>query len=173
VRKKDFWSGSTISLVGLFFLVNSIQMPWRDVGFFWYGAPGLVPAILAGFLMMTGLILLMRAWKKGQFYQSENVSQSPKPKVAAEIKTAANLNKFQKLLETERNRIIAVLLISAIYIFILLGRIPYIAATAIFISGFILIFRGAGWLKSVLIALTTSLAVWLVFVKIFTVVLPG
>ena len=40
------------------------------------------------------------------------------------------------------------------------------------VTAFIWIFKGGGWLKSILIGLITSVAVWFVFYKIFAVVLP-
>ena len=63
-------------------------------------------------------------------------------------------------LKTEWWRICTVVLLLAAYIFGLIGRIPYIPATAIFVTAFIWIFKGGGWLKSLLIGLVTSVAVW-------------
>ena len=155
-------------------------MPWQDTQFEWYGAPGLVPAILAAILLFIGLILVMRSWKGNGIYKQSDSSQSTEPQEGSkdvvtsdDVQAVDNTKANYSFLKTERNRVIAVLIISAVYVFLLLGRIPYVAATAIFIAGFIFIFRGAGWLKGAIVAILTSTAVWLVFDKIFAVVLPG
>ena len=72
----------------------------------------------------------------------------------------------------EWKRIVLTIFLVSIYIFILLGRLPYMLATGIFVAVFILAFRGGGIVKAVLTGGLTAVAVWLVFEKIFIVRLP-
>ena len=58
MRKKDLISALGTMLIGLLFLIGTAFMPWKGSSFNWYGAPGLVPAILAGLLLLCGVVLL-------------------------------------------------------------------------------------------------------------------
>ncbi|MGD9821937.1 MAG: tripartite tricarboxylate transporter TctB family protein, partial [Aminobacteriaceae bacterium] len=74
-------------------------------------------------------------------------------------------------MEKERPRAVLTVALCCTYV-LLLGRVPYMAATAAFITGFILLFRGAGILKALFIGGTASVSIWFVFYKIFAVFLP-
>jgi hypothetical protein len=56
--------------------------------------------------------------------------------------------------------------------YLLLGRIPFIVDTSLYLFLSILIFGGGGWLKALLISVATSFAVYLIFLRIFLVPLP-
>jgi hypothetical protein len=56
--------------------------------------------------------------------------------------------------------------------YILLGRIPFIVDTSLYLFLSILIFGGGGWLKALVISVATSFAVYLIFLRIFLVPLP-
>ncbi|MGE5549580.1 MAG: tripartite tricarboxylate transporter TctB family protein [Bacteroidota bacterium] len=180
MRKRDIISGLGTMLIGVLFLVGSAFMPWKGSGFDWYGAPGLVPAILAGLLFLCGLILYLRAVSNEDFYARLEAEEAREIAEAAaqEAQTAGQSStqvqelELPQFLRVERWRILTVIALLAAYIFLLVGRIPYIPATAIFVAAFIWIFKGGGWLKSASIGLITSVAVWFVFYRIFAVVLP-
>ena len=180
MRKRDIISGFGTMLIGVLFLVGTAFMPWRGSSFNWYGAPGLVPAILAGLLFLCGLILYLRARLNNKYYERQEAEEAKEKAEAAaqEAQTTGQSStqvqelKLPDFLKTERWRIATVVALLAVYIFGLIGRIPYIPATAVFVTAFIWIFKGGGWLKSILIGLITSVAVWFVFYKIFAVVLP-
>lgn len=173
-------SGLGTMLIGLLFLAGTAYMPWKGSDFNWYGAPGLVPAILAGLLFFCGLGLYLRARSNSAFYarlEAEEAREKAEA-VAQEAQTAGESStKVQELelpafLKVEKWRIITVIALLAAYVFVLIGNLSYIPATAIFVAAFIWIFKGGGWLKSVLIGAITSVAVWYVFYHIFAVVLP-
>jgi len=180
LRKRDIISGLGTMLIGLLFLAGSAFMPWKGSSFNWYGAPGLVPAILAGLLFLCGLGLVLRARLNNAFYEHQEAEEAKEKAEAAalEAQTSGQSSthvqdvELPPLLRSERWRIITVVALLAAYIFVLIGRIPYIPATAVFVTAFIWIFKGGGWLKSILIGLITSVAVWFVFYRIFAVVLP-
>ncbi len=180
MRKRDIISGLGTMLIGVLFLVGSAFMPWKGSTFNWYGAPGLVPAILAGLLFFCGLMLYLRALLNKGFYERQEAEEAREKAEAAalEAQTAGQSSTqvhevdLPPFLKVERWRILTVVALLAAYVFVLIGRIPYIPATAIFVAAFIWIFKGAGLLKSALIGVITSVAVWFVFYQIFAVVLP-
>ncbi|HOY88658.1 MAG TPA: tripartite tricarboxylate transporter TctB family protein, partial [Bacillota bacterium] len=69
-------------------------------------------------------------------------------------------------------RILITIGLAAVYIFVLMGRLPYMVSTGLYVAGFILAFKGGGIVKSLLIGAVTAVGVWLAFEKIFLVVLP-
>ena len=180
MRKKDTISGLGTMLIGVLFLVGTAFMPWRGGSFNWFGAPGLVPAILAGLLFLCGLMLYLRARLNNAFYErleAEGAKEkaealAQEAQATGESSTQVQETKLPEFLKSEKWRIVTVVALLAVYIFVLIGRIPYIPATAVFVTAFIWIFKGGGWLKSALIGLITSVAVWAAFYKIFAVVLP-
>jgi len=180
LRKKDLVSALGTMLIGLLFLIGTVFMPWKGSSFNWYGAPGLVPAILAGLLLLCGVVLLFRTKLNNQFYERIEAEEAKEKAEAAaqeaqtqgQSSTQVQELELPAFLKAERWRIVTVVLLLAAYIFGLIGRLPYIPATAIFVTAFIWIFKGGGWLKSLLIGLVTSVAVWAVFYKVFAVVLP-
>jgi hypothetical protein len=56
--------------------------------------------------------------------------------------------------------------------YILLGRIPFIVDTSLYLFLSILAFGGGGWLKALVISVATSFAIYLIFLRIFLVPLP-
>ena len=56
--------------------------------------------------------------------------------------------------------------------YLLLGRIPFILDTSLYLFLSILIFGGGRWLKALVISVATSFAIYLIFLRIFLVPLP-
>ncbi|NLY30645.1 MAG: hypothetical protein GX047_08450 [Firmicutes bacterium] len=175
MQKSDWWCGLAIILISLFFIWGSLAMPWSDKGFDWSGAPGLTPLVLAIFLGITGIILMVRSRTNPKFYEQLEKSMAPPvveeddDSIEEEEPVGGELPAF---LKSEKIRVALVILLCAIYTFILLGRFHYIAATAVFVAAFILVFRGAGWLQTGIIAVLVGVCVWLVFQQGFGVFLP-
>ncbi|HNV34613.1 MAG TPA: tripartite tricarboxylate transporter TctB family protein [Bacillota bacterium] len=169
MRRTDTIFGMIIIAVAGAFAVMSLMMPWDGSEWGVIAAPGLVPLILSILLMITGLTLLLRAVLSKGFYKSLEEQK------AAE----ADDNGCEKQGQSERlnkepawKRILMTIGLSAAYIFVLLGRLPYMVSTGLFVAGFIFTFKGGGIVKSVLIGAFTSVGVWLVFEKVFLVALP-
>ncbi len=174
MQKSDWWCGVAIVLISLFFIGGSLAMPWSDRGFDWTAAPGLTPVVLAVFLAITGIILMVRSRTNPKFYeQLEKPTAQPavEGEEAGEAEEPAG-GELPGFLRSERIRMVLVILLCAVYTFVLLGRLHYIAATAVFVGAFILVFRGAGWLKSGIIAVLVAVCVWLAFQQGFGIFLP-
>ena len=179
MRKKDFWSGLVLVLSALAFLAASLRLPWRDTGYDWFGSPGFVPAILAFFLSLCGIRLMLRSYAGGAFYDSLAASSNPcacdTPEDAAESAPRSGSEREPAVpawMRSEPLRGALTVALCGAYVFLLMGRIPYIPATFLFLAGFILIFRGAGLVRACVIGAAASVSIWFVFYKIFAVFLP-
>jgi hypothetical protein len=153
----------------------SLMMPWYESEWGIFAAPGLVPLILSILLIITGLILLLRAVYSKTFYKVLEEQIAKDAVIMQPDAEASGANKEQGeaiKAEPEWKRILLTIGFAAIYVFLLLGRLPYLISTGIFVSVFIFVFKGGGIVKSVLIGAVTSVGVWLVFEKVFLVVLP-
>lgn len=174
MRRKDFISGIVLFCVGAAFFVASLRLPWLDSGYNWHGAPGIVPAILAALLMLTGLRLVFRSRTNPKFY--EQLEQPDEHELLCDFSAEDEPIKDEPAppayLNSEVKRALLVVLLCSIYVFGFLGKIPYLAATAIFLGAFMFIFKGAGIIKTLFIAGIASMSIWFVFYKIFAVFLP-
>ncbi len=171
MEKKDFTSGMVLLLTGTAFFAGSLFLPWKDTGYDWFGAPGLVPAILAVLLALCGLRLVIRSRKEHDFYARLTAAAPCFCAEEDEQEQAAEEKGRPAWMEREAPRAVIAAGLCCAYI-LLLGRMPYMAATAAFITAFILLFRGAGVLKSLCIGGAASVSIWFVFYKIFAVFLP-
>ena len=179
MRKKDFWSGLVLVLSALAFLAGCLRLPWRDTGYDWFGSPGFVPAILAGFLSLGGIRLMLRSRAGGGFYDSLAAMPNPcacdAPEDAAESAPRRRSDREPAVpawMRSEPLRGALTVALCGAYVFLLMGRIPYIPATFLFLAGFILVFRGAGPVRTGVIGAAASVSIWFVFYKIFAVFLP-
>ncbi|MBP6331797.1 MAG: tripartite tricarboxylate transporter TctB family protein [Aminivibrio sp.] len=171
MEKKDLTSGIVLVLTGAAFFAGSLLLPWKDTGYDWFGAPGLVPAILALLLALCGLRLILRSRKEPDFYARLAAAGNPLLCSEEEEDNSGGETAHPAWMQKEEPRAVLTVALCCAYV-LLLGRAPYMAATAAFITGFILLFRGAGILKALFIGGTASVSIWFVFYKIFAVFLP-
>ena len=171
MEKKDLTSGIALVLTGAAFFAGSLLLPWKDTGYDWFGAPGLVPAILALLLALCGLRLILRSRKEPDFYARLAAAGNPLLCSEEEEDNSGGETAHPAWMQKEEPRAVLTVALCCAYV-LLLGRAPYMAATAAFITGFILLFRGAGILKALFIGGTASVSIWFVFYKIFAVFLP-
>lgn len=161
----DRISGGLFVVLGLAVLTGSLMMPdYASQGAFWYEAPGLTPGILGIALAISGFILMARNRSKaaGGDLESEDPSYG--------------LDRTNVL----RIAIVAVLCTS--YALVLVGRLPFWLATALFVFVFALVFEhmidfDRGKLPrriaiAIGLAAATSVAVTLLFQELFLVQLP-
>ncbi|MEA4952243.1 MAG: tripartite tricarboxylate transporter TctB family protein [Aminivibrio sp.] len=172
MEKKDLTSGIVLVLTGAAFFAGSLLLPWKDTGYDWFGAPGLVPAILAALLVLCGLRLILRSRKEPDFYARLSAAETPLLcSDEDEEDVSGEGTAHPAWMHREGPRAVLTVTLCCAYV-LLLGRVPYMAATAAFITGFILLFRGAGILKALFIGGAASVSIWFVFYKIFAVFLP-
>ena len=172
MRRSDMVSGSIIIVVAAFFGIMSLRMPWNASEWGVYAAPGLVPLILSILLLSCGLILMFRAkWSKAHYDRMERLNAEV-PTCGGDDETdAASTRSSDKSSLSEWQRVLLTVGVAGAYV-LLLGRIPYMLATGLFVLAFILAFRGGSIVKAAITAVATAILVWFVFAKIFLVTLP-
>ena len=163
--RADLITSIVLLAIGLGAAVESWHMPrLQNLGVSIYSAPGVVPFLLGMVIALLGLILLVRSVRNGGLALRPAAGQEP---------TLAS--------DGARRFAIATGLTLG-YAVILVGRLPFWAATAIFVAAFILAFEWQAGLGGRILARRTaaiaafSLAVGLgvsgLFEEIFLVRLP-
>ncbi len=163
-----------MSAVALFFAIMALRMPWYDSEWGISAAPGLVPLILSSCLLLCGLFLIIRArtkvgvthYKKMEALVA-SVSSCDDDDDSAETPETSSEGRAL----TEAQRVLLTVGLSVAYV-LLLGRIPYALATALYIFVFISVFQGKNYLKAAIISVISSAVVWFAFARIFFVFLP-
>jgi hypothetical protein len=154
MAKADFITSIVMIFAGLVILAVTFSFPrfpeWGGI----YSNPGFTPFLLVLTLVAMNVYLLRRSLKGGG-------SQVPL--------TGEMVRKF--LQETLVKRYLVCLGLFVLY-YLLLGRIPFIVDTALYLFLSILIFGGSRWFMALVVSLATSIAVYLVFLRIFLVPLP-
>jgi hypothetical protein len=149
----DLRGGAAWIAFGLAILIGAWRMDrFEAMGATLYTAPGLVPGIFGLLLIVLGGVLAVRGWRRAR----------------ADGATSAPLF----------NRRIAITLVLTLgYAAVLVGRVPFTAATAAFVALFTWVFAADGplWRRigvALLSGVLTAVAIVLVFERIFLVRLP-
>ena len=158
----DLTGGLAWMAVGAAIVVESLRMErFTKMGASLYTMPGFTPGMVGAVLILLGAVLAWRGWRARP---SAGVSV-PAPVRGPED---ALLNR----------RMLATLVLTLLYAGVLIGRVPFSLATAVFVAAFTWHFaepetaplRRA--VMAVLSGLFTALIVVLVFERIFLVRLP-
>jgi len=154
MAKADFITSIVMILAGLAVLAVTLRFPrfaeWGGI----YSNPGFTPFLLVLTLIGMFLYLLIRSWKR----------KGNQIRVTGEM-----LGNFLRSGVTKRYFICLGLFV--LY-YLLLGRIPFLVNTALYLFLSILIFGGGGWLKALAVSVAASFAVYLIFLRLFLVPLP-
>ena len=162
--RADFWFGLVLLLLGLAVAVESWRMPrLAELNVHPMTAPGIVPGLLGAILFLLGGVLSLRSARAGGWRAPGNRARG------------ADL-----AIQTRRFLLAAALCVG--YAAGLVTRLPFWAATGIFVFGFIAVFewhggrRLAGHARALAIAAVQAVlvaaAVTYVFEQIFLVRLP-
>lgn len=161
--RADLWTAAVFFVIGAAIVAASWAMPtyFAQQGEV-YQAPGLVPALHGFVIALLGFLLGVRAVRTGRL----QTPTGPRP-------PREGYSNFRLTLATGLCLAFAVVLV---------GRLPFVVAAAVFVTVFILLFEwrgGASWaqrLKQVAVALAigagTGIVVVLVFERLFLVRLP-
>lgn len=156
--RSDLRGGAAWVGFGLLILIGSWRMErFESMGAQLYAMPGFVPALLGGTLVLLGLVLMMRGWARRRHEAA-----------AADGATAPLLN----------GRISTTLALTLLYAAVLIGRLPFWLATALFVAAFVALYappeqaRTRRLVVALLAGVITSAAVTWVFQYIFLVRLP-
>ncbi|QEN09672.1 tripartite tricarboxylate transporter TctB family protein [Oceanispirochaeta crateris] len=124
MRKADFISSIVLIIFGITVTWMAIKMPrLEEKGINPYTAPGVVPGILGVVILLLSLIMFVRTIRHSDFL----------PKI--EKGNVKNLIKDEGTI-----RLMVSLALCLVYALVLVGNIPYVLATFLFVFGFILCF---------------------------------
>jgi hypothetical protein len=154
--RADLWAGAGWAGFGLAIIAASWRMDrFESMGAQLYTMPGFVPGLLGGVLLLLGLVLMLRSWRRRRQH--------------------ADTHTAEPLLN---RRIGITLLLTLLYAGLLIGRAPFWLVTALFVAAFVASFAPEGQAprRRVAVALLagalTSAVVTLVFQHVFLVRLP-
>jgi hypothetical protein len=154
--RSDLLGGAGWMVFGLLIVAESLRMDrFTSMGAELYTMPGFVPGMIGGVLVLLGLVLMLRGWRRSA--------------AGADAATPQAL----------MNRRVAVTLgLSVLYAGGLIGRAPFWLATALFVAAFTWHFapaeqaRPKRLLAAALAGVLTAAVVTVVFQYIFLVRLP-
>ncbi len=154
--RSDLWGGAAWAGFGLLIVSASWRMErFENMGAQLYSMPGFVPGLLGGVVLLLGLVLMLRGWRRSL--------------------REATAEPAERLLN---GRIGVTLALTLLYAGLLIGRTPFWLATALFVAVFVASFtpedqpKARRLVVSVLAGVITSAVVTYVFQHIFLVRLP-
>jgi len=126
----------------------------------WSSAPGLIPLFLSTCTFFMSLSLLISSIKNRGCPQL--------------ITKCRGFSFHQYVSDIKIKRSLWIILLTAFYLFVLLGRIPFELGSCIYlISVFYLFWRKGGWRKIILISILVPFAAGGIFRIIFLIFVPG
>jgi len=164
--RADFVTGIAFVALGIAALVQSLRMPtFADLGVNPYTVPGLVPGLLGIIIAALGSVLALRAARVGGLRLSLG---------------RADLDRMTA--EAGMRRLVLTLVLTIGYAGGLVGTLPFMLATGIFVTLFVLLFTPETvWTTrphwrviatAVVLAAMTAIIVALLFERLFLVRLP-
>lgn len=154
--RADLWGGAGWAGFGLLIVAASLRMErFESMGAQLYTMPGFVPGMLGGVLLLLGVVLMWRGWRRSLRGTHTQTGE-------------ALVNR----------RIGITLVLTLLYAGLLIGRAPFWLATGLFVAAFVAVFAPEDQAprRRLLVALVagviTSAVVTYVFQHIFLVRLP-
>jgi hypothetical protein len=157
-RNYDLFFGILLSVFSLYVLIESLRMPIEKVGGYYtafYSAPGFLPFLTSGVLLVMGLHLILHSLRKG-----------------ANLKWISWPNFLWLIKERRTQRVLLILALCSFYTFIGIGRAPYWLVTFIFLVTFMFLFKATQWWKIFTIAAGCVAVLYLLFAGVFEIPLP-
>lgn len=156
--RSDLLGGAGWAGFGLLIVAESLRMDrFTAMGAELYTMPGFVPGMIGSVIVLLGVILMLRGWRRQR--TAAVAPDGPAPMV---------LNR----------RVLATLVLCLVYAAGLIGRAPFWLATALFVAAFVWCFAppeqvpAKRLLAAALSGVLTALVVTLVFQYVFLVRLP-
>lgn len=158
--KKDLVSSVVIFAIGVFSMVHGGLMPVAQITGspdLWYVAPGVFPILVGAVLAVLAVVLFVRALLNGGVLNGEDM---------AAIRRYFGTKEFFMLA--------AAIGFMAIYIFVLIGRLPYYLASFLYLAGNMATFRKTGyaWWKIFFISIIAVAAITYGFGSLARIPLP-
>lgn len=156
----DFLTAIILLVVSVAAIILSLGY-WRDLGGEFYASPGFMPTIIAAFLLVMAAILFANSLKGSSV--SERLSQ-----LGAALPATLRSRTFW--------RAVVGLAIFAVYIFVLLGRLPFWLASLIVLLAILFYLNQPKGMKSIvtlaLIGVLSVAGIILLFQVAFSVPMP-
>lgn len=156
--RSDLRGGAGWVGFGLLILIGSWRMErFESMGAQLYAMPGFVPALLGGVLVLLGLALMLRGWTRRR-HEAAGAGGAAAPLL--------------------NGRIAATLALTLLYAVVMIGRLPFWLATALFVAAFVALYappeqgRARRLVLALLAGAITSAVVTWVFQFVFLVRLP-
>ena len=149
LRKSDIVFGILLVAVSSLFLYLSVTMPTeglkaRNRAELVYTAPGVVPSLICIVLIILGIFLIIGTLREG-----------------ARLKKTDFSAVLHWCVSKESQRMWMIIGIFAVYIFVMIGRLPYMVSNFLFLTGFMVCFNAAKLWKILFIsAFTTAIIVY-------------
>lgn len=160
--RTDLWGGAGWMAFGLWILIEALRMDrFKSMGASVYTMPGFVPGMIGSVIIVLGLVLAVRGWRKRAISGATSSADPIEPDEPV-------INK----------RIALMLPLTLIYAIALLGHLPFWLATTLFVASFTWVFTPPEQLKlrrlitALLSGVITTAVVIFVFQEIFLVRLP-
>ncbi|MBX3636483.1 MAG: tripartite tricarboxylate transporter TctB family protein [Rubrivivax sp.] len=161
-RRGDLWFSLLLTALAVAVLVESWRMPrLENLGVHPMSAPGLTPGLIGLVLLLLGVLLLTRSLRARR--------------AAA---TMAAVEASPPLASSDGRRALLAIALCLVYALGLLGRLPFVWATGLFVFAFVTVFaleRARPWrtlVGAAAMAVFTAVAVTLLFEQLFLVRLP-
>ena len=144
---KDLVSGVLLVCFGVYIIVDALNLKVYNT---FIDAPGFFPTIVGAVIAVLGGILVFIALKLGGL---------------RELKEVCNGKSLKAFLTDEATlRVVILIAMMVVYIWVLLGRVHFIAATSVYlIANFLYLKALERWWMSVIVAVATSAIVYYVF----------
>lgn len=162
---------------GAAILFEALRMDrFEQMGATLYTMPGFVPGMIGATIILLGLLLAVRGWRRQQAVALTFADAGAKPVDGlADAAATAEVEPTPPLLN---QRTVATLVLSLTYAVLLIGRVHFVVATTLFVGAFVWFFtppeastqRRAAF--AVLGGVITALVVYFVFQDVFLVRLP-
>lgn len=186
MNRSDFIVALVLTAFGLFVVVESLRMPrFESIGGSIATAPGLVPGLLGGIILLFGVLMAVRAIASNRGSAAPPVADEPVADPSDDADKAVDDD--EPVAEPEPPhagwiRLAWILGLSLVYALVLIGRLPFWLATFLFVFSSIIVFERSSFhsarsiaLRSAIataIAIAVALTVPYVFERIFLVNLP-
>lgn len=162
--RNNFVFGVILSLISTLVIIESLRMPTYSQIERFYAAPGSVSLLLGISLLLMGVSVALKSYRAGyRVHFGFNVER---------VKTAL----LTYLKRDDSQRVLITVGLIALYIFVLLGRIPYILSTIIYLFLAFFFYREGNLrqrtIMPAIISVITSVVVFYSFSKIFMIPLP-
>lgn len=151
--RSDLWGGAVWIVLGAVIVIESLRMDrFESMGANVYTYPGFVPGLIGTVVTILGLVLMVRGWR------ARTVVPDTEPVVIP--------------------RVLIALVLSLVYCLLLLTRMHFVLATALFVAAFTFLFSDAADARARRLGVAcasgviTALVVYFVFQEIFLVRLP-